>query len=98
MSLKALQVADAIRSGADQKLADGNNLYLVVRKGRGFWALQYCDGKKIRSKGLGAAAKITPAQARRAREEFIVAWRLSLNGCGCLGCVRAVIANVPAHM
>jgi integrase len=75
MSLKALQVADAIRSGTDQKLADGNNLYLVVRKGRGFWVLQYRDGKKIRSKGLGPAAKITPAQARRAREEFIVAWR-----------------------
>jgi hypothetical protein len=56
----------------DKKIPDGNNLYLVVRKGRGFWVLQYRDGASIRSKGLGSAAKVTPAQARRAREEFVV--------------------------
>jgi len=33
MPLKPEQVAAAIRSGVDQKIADGNNLYLVVRNG-----------------------------------------------------------------
>jgi integrase len=72
MPLKPDEVAAAIRSGVNQKLSDGSNLYLVVRNGRGFWVLQYRDGKGIRSKGLGSAVKVTPAQARRAREEFVV--------------------------
>ena len=72
MPLKPDEVAAAIRSGVNQKVSDGSNLYLVVRNGRGFWVLQYRDGKSIRSKGLGSAAKVTPAQARRAREEFVV--------------------------
>jgi integrase len=75
MALKPDQVTAAIRSGVNQKIADGNNLYLVVRNGRGFWVLQYRDGQKIRSKGLGSAAKVTPARARRAREEFVVGRR-----------------------
>jgi hypothetical protein len=45
-ALKPDQVAAAIRSGVNQKIADGNNLYLVVRNGRGFWVLQYRDDKK----------------------------------------------------
>lgn len=32
------------------------------------------NGRKIRS-GLGSAASVTPAQARRSREEFVVRWR-----------------------
>src|SRR5580700_1792067 len=72
MPLKPDQVAAAIRAGVNRKIADGNNLYLVVRNGRGFWVLQYRDGQKIRSKGLGSAAKLSPAQARRAREDFVV--------------------------
>jgi hypothetical protein len=42
-----------------------------VRNGCGFWVLQYRDGQKIRCIGLGSAA-VTPTQARRAREEFVV--------------------------
>jgi integrase len=72
VGLRPDQVAAAIRSGINQKIPDGNNLYLVVRNGRGFWVLQYRDGAVIRSKGLGSAAKVSPAQARRAREEFVV--------------------------
>jgi integrase len=72
MPLKANQVAAAIAAGVDRKIADGNNLYLVVKNGRGFWVLQYRDGQKIRSKGLGSAASLSPAQARRAREDFLV--------------------------
>jgi integrase len=72
MTLKVDQVAAAIAAGVNRKIADGNNLYLVVRNGRGFWVLQYRDGQKIRSKGLGSAAKLSPAQARRAREDFVV--------------------------
>jgi Arm domain-containing DNA-binding protein len=60
-----------------QKIADGNNLYLVVRNGHGFWVVQYRDGQKICSKGLGSAAKLSPAHARRAREEFVVGRRRS---------------------
>jgi integrase len=75
MPLKPDQVTAAIRSGVNQKVADGNNLYLVVRNGRGFWVLQYRDGNRILSKGLGSAAKVTPARARRAREEFAVGRR-----------------------
>src|SRR3984885_13431283 len=71
MPLKANQVAAAIAAGVDRKIADGNNLYLVVKNGRGFWVLQYRDGQKIRSKGLGSAANLSPAQARRAREDFV---------------------------
>jgi integrase len=72
MHLKVEQVTAAIRSGVDQKIADGNNLYLLVRNGRGYWVYQYREGATIRSKGLGSAATVTPAQARRAREDFVV--------------------------
>jgi len=33
---------------------------------------QFREGNVIRSKGLGSAARVTPAQARRAREAFAV--------------------------
>jgi integrase len=72
LGLRPDQVAAAIRSGINQKIPAGDNLYLVVRNGRGFWVLQYRDGAIIRSKGLGSAAKVSSAQARRAREEFVV--------------------------
>jgi len=75
VSLKPKEVTDAIASGIDQKISDGSNLYLVVRNGRGFWVYQFRDGKVTRSKGLGSAATVTPAQARRAREDFVVARR-----------------------
>ena len=51
---------------------DGDNMYLVTRNGRGFWVVQYWDAGKSRSKGLGPASDMTPAQARRAREQFVV--------------------------
>ena len=76
--LRAEQVSNAIKSGVNQKLADGHNLYLVVKNGKGFWVYQFRDGNVIRSKGLGSAARVTPAQARRARETFAVARREGL--------------------
>jgi integrase len=75
MSLSSQQVTAAIKSGKSQKLGDGRNLYLVTRRGHGFWVYQFRDGKVIRSKGLGSAAKVTLAAARRAREAFAVARR-----------------------
>jgi len=36
---------------------------------------QFREGNVIRSKGLGSAARVTPAQARRAREAFAVGRR-----------------------
>ena len=76
--LSPREVADAIKSGVNQKIADGHNLYLVVKNGKGFWVHQFRDGKVIRSKGLGSAATVTPAQARREREAFTVARREGL--------------------
>jgi integrase len=76
--LRSEQVSNAIKSGVNQKIADGHNLYLVVKNGKGFWVYQFRDGNVIRSKGLGSAARITPAQARRARETFAVARREGL--------------------
>jgi integrase len=78
MPLSPRQVADAIKSGVNQKIADGHNLYLVVKNRKGFWVHQFRDGKVIRSKGLGSAATVTPAQARREREAFTVARREGL--------------------
>jgi hypothetical protein len=84
--LRAEQVSKAINSGVNQKIADGHNLYLVVKNGKGFWVYQFRDGNVIRSKGLGSAARVTPAQARRARETFAVAWREGLELPGVRGC------------
>ncbi len=79
MPLGPKEVSDAIRSGVNQKIPDGHNLYLVVKNGRGFWVHQFRDGAVIRSKGLGSAATVTPAQARREREAFTVARREGLD-------------------
>ena len=76
--LRSEQVSNAIKSGVNQKIADGHNLYLVVKNGKGFWVYQFRDGNVTRSKGLGSAARVTPGQARRAREAFAVARREGL--------------------
>jgi integrase len=92
MPISTRQVADEIKAGGipkpdrrtgivrehARKIADGHNLYLVVKNGKGFWVHQFRDGKVIRSHGLGSAANVTPAQARRARETFTVARREGL--------------------
>src|ERR1700674_639878 len=72
MSLKPEQVAAAIKSGANQKISDGRSLYLVTRNGKGFWVFEYRDGSARRSRGLGSAADVSPAAARRARDTFAV--------------------------
>src|SRR5438552_5561972 len=45
MPLTQKQIADAIAASADSpksiKLADGRSLYLVARRGRGFWVYQF---------------------------------------------------------
>src|SRR5438105_5517154 len=73
--LKPDQVASEIRKGVNAKIADGRSLYLVVRGGRGYWVHEYRDGKVRRSRGLGSAAKVSPAAARRARDAFAVGRR-----------------------
>jgi integrase len=72
MPLRPEQVASAIKSGATAKISDGRSLYLVTRNGRGYWVLQYREGASFRSQGLGSAAKVTPAAARRARDAFML--------------------------
>src|SRR6266446_2620575 len=72
----------AIKRGVNQKIADGNSLYLVVKNGKGFWVHQFREGRVIRSRGLGPAATVTPAAARRAREAFAVARREGLEIAG----------------
>lgn len=66
MALTPQQVRDAISSGQDQKLYDGHSLHLLVRNGRGYWVHRFraSDGK-IHSRGVGSAATVTPAAARR---------------------------------
>ena len=96
--LKPDQVASAIRSGVNVKIADGRSLYLVVRGGRGYWVHEYRDDKTRRSRGLGSAANVSPAAARRAREAFVVGRR---NGAGALMTSTAAVttatpAQVPA--
>jgi integrase len=73
MPLTPKQVSDAIRSGANRRISDGRSLYLLIKNGKGFWTYRYRDGAKVRSVGLGSAATVTPAQARRARDAFVVA-------------------------
>jgi integrase len=70
--LKPDQVASAITGGVNAKIADGRSLYLIVRGGRGYWVHEYREGKKRRSRGLGSAADVSPAAARRARDAFAV--------------------------
>src|ERR1700730_472327 len=66
MALTPQQVRDAISSGQDQKRCDGHSLHLLVRNGRGYWVHRFraSDGK-IHSRGVGSAATVTPAAARR---------------------------------
>lgn len=86
MPLSPKQVAEAIaasKSGKSRRHADGRNLYLVARRGRGFWVYQFRDkanGNTPRSKGLGSAADVTLAAARRKREDFAAARRRELAG------------------
>jgi len=47
--LRRAQVSDAIESGVKQKLADGHNLYLLVKNGKGFWVYRLRDGAVIRN-------------------------------------------------
>jgi integrase len=68
----ATYIRQSIGSDQNKRYPDGQNLYLVTRNGHGFWVLQYRDGDKIRSKGLGSAKIVTLAQARKSREDFAV--------------------------
>jgi len=48
---------------------DGGSLYFVVRrKGSGAWVFKFRDGRRLRSKGLGAYPAISLAEARRKRD------------------------------
>jgi integrase len=89
--LKPDQVASEIKKGVNAKIADGRSLYLVVRGGRGYWVHEYRDGKVRRSRGLGSAATVSPAAARRARDAFAVGRR---NGAGVA--FMTSTATVPA--
>jgi integrase len=68
--LKPTDVAAAIASGETAKLKDGNSLFLYVRGGSALWLYQYREGVSMRTRSLGSAADMSPAAARRAREDF----------------------------
>ncbi len=78
--LRPEQVSNAIKRGVNRKIADGHNLYLVVKNGKGFWVYQFRDGNVVRSKELGSASRVSLAQARRAHENFAVALRQGVDG------------------
>lgn len=67
--LKPADVTKAIASGS-AKLPDGNSLFLYVRGGSALWLYQYREGVSMRTRSLGSAADMSPAAARRAREDF----------------------------
>ena len=49
-------------------------LYLVTKAGRGFWVLHFRDpreGGAIRNTGLGSVETLTPAAARRRRDDIM---------------------------
>jgi integrase len=68
--LSQSDVAKAIASGESVRLFDGNSLSLHVRAGSALWEYQFRDGKSMRTRSLGSAADMSPAAARRAREDF----------------------------
>lgn len=74
--LKPDQVTTAIKASEGntklRKISDGANLSLLVRNGRGYWSYAWREGASFRTKLLGSAADMSPAQARRAREEAAV--------------------------
>jgi integrase len=73
--LKPTDVAAAVASGITQKLPDGNSLFLYVRGGSALWLYHYREGQSMRTRSLGSAADMSPAAARRAREDFAAARR-----------------------
>jgi integrase len=74
--LKPADVKAALASGETKKLPDGNSLFLYVRGGSALWLYQYREGQSMRSRSLGSAADMTPASARRARENFAAGRRM----------------------
>jgi hypothetical protein len=68
--LSQADVAKAIAAGETVKLFDGNSLCLRIRGGSALWEYNYRDGQSMRTRCLGSAADMSPAAARRAREDF----------------------------
>jgi hypothetical protein len=67
--LSQADVAKAIASGETVRLFDGNSLSLHVRGGSALWEYQFRDGQSMRTLSLGSAADMSPAAARRERED-----------------------------
>jgi integrase len=76
-----------------KRTPDGNSLYLLTRNGRGYWSYQWREGRASRAKLLGSAGDkgMSPSQARKAREDFVVGRRNGTAG------ERRGIANRMAH-
>ena len=71
-TLADLKRSSVFRPG---KVADGHSLFLMVRRrALGFWIGQYRNGSSFNSTGLGSAAEVSPAAARR-RWERSALWR-----------------------
>ena len=70
------QVRKLARESGDKQQwhSDGRSLYVVTKNGRGFWVLHFRDpreGGAIRNTGLGAVDDVTPAAARRRRDDIM---------------------------
>jgi integrase len=74
---RKLTQSDVDRHIADNdnaKFSDGENLYLFIKNGRGYFVHQFRDGDVIRKHSLGPASgdnAITLAKARRDRADFM---------------------------
>ncbi len=72
-TLADLKRSSVFRPG---KVADGHSLFLMVRRrALGFWIGQYRNGSSFNSTGLGSAAEVSPAAARRRWEDYRAARR-----------------------
>jgi integrase len=78
MAFTPEQVRQLIRESGDKQQwhADGRSLFLVTRRGRGFWVLHFRDpreGGAIRNTSLGTADAMSAAAARKAARSLITA-------------------------
>ncbi len=70
------QVRTLARESGDKQQwhSDGRSLYVVTKNGKGFWVLHFRDpreGGAIRNTGLGSIEALTPAAARRRRDDIM---------------------------
>jgi hypothetical protein len=101
--LRSEQVSNAIKSGVNRKIADGHNLYLVVKNAKGFWVYSVSRRQRdpqqrtrLRCQGHACAGTASARSVRvRAARGSAIARRSPLYATGrqVRGCGRCLLAN-----